>query len=415
MPTVPGQIKIPDTERFRPFSLSEVVERFDSRLSSGNLANYRPAPLGFPNIDDCLGGGLRAEDLALIGGMQNVGKTIVALQVARHLAVAGEVLPILVCYEHSPETLLHRLICHESVDDPESQEPVGLTRAEIEQAVLSYYDQAREPKQFSRLDLGWILSRLPGAERAWFRMRDYLDRLWLVHGDGLETTIDYLYEYVRMAQLMGHHRILLIVDYAQRVPIHPSFGRLELNEAQRIDLIMRGLKGIGLSLGIPVMAVAAADAEGLRQQRIHVENLWGPASVQYEPDVALILNRDTFDDETGNRTVRLAIEKNRHGPSEIEYRHRLHGAYYRLSHTGERVTAEESYQAERLELKSRQRQADRASLDPLVAMLLVAALQQPDRQENDDSVVNLLQQVLSAEDGGAGMLDKIAERLEVLK
>jgi predicted ATP-dependent serine protease len=79
MPTVPGEIKIPDTERYRPFSLSEVVEMFDSRLRSGNLENYRPAPLGFPQIDACLGGGLRAEDLALVGGMQNVGKTILAL------------------------------------------------------------------------------------------------------------------------------------------------------------------------------------------------------------------------------------------------------------------------------------------------------------------------------------------------
>lgn len=242
MPTVPGQIKIPNTERYRPFSLAEVVERFDGRLHSGNLENYRPAPLGFPQIDDCLGGGLRAEDLALVGGMQNVGKTIVALQVARNLAVAGQVLPILVCYEHSPETLLHRLICQESVDNPEGPEPLGVTRTEIEQAVLDYYDHMLGSKELNRLDLGWILNRIPAAERAWFRMRDYLDRMWLVYGDGLETTIDYLYEYVRMAQLMGHHRVLLIVDYAQRIPVHPGIGRLEWGETQRIDLIMRGLR-----------------------------------------------------------------------------------------------------------------------------------------------------------------------------
>jgi hypothetical protein len=162
--------------------------------------------------------------------------------------------------------------------------------------------------------LGWILNRIPAAERAWFRMRDYLERMWLVYGDGLEATIDYLYEYVRMAQRMGHHRVMLIVDYAQRVPIRPSVGYLELNEMQRIGLIMRGLKGIAMSLGVPVLAVAAADAEGLRQQRIHFENLWGPATVQYEPDVALILNRDTLDDETGARAVRAAL-----------HRHALHG------------------------------------------------------------------------------------------
>jgi replicative DNA helicase len=381
-------------------------------LRSGNLENYRPAPLGFPQIDACLGGGLRAEDLALVGGMQNVGKTIVALQVARNLAVTGKVLPILVCYEHSQETLLHRLICQESVDDPEGQESGGVTRAEIEKAVLGYCDHVRDSRELNGLDLGWILNHIPAAERAWFRMRDYLDRMWLVYGDGLETTIDYLYEYVRMAQRMGHHRVMLVVDYAQRVPIRPSVGYLELNETQRIDLIMRGLKGIAMSLGVPVLAVAAADADGLRQQRIHFENLWGPATVQYEPDVALILNRDTLDNETSARTVRLAVEKNRHGPSEVEYRHRIHGAYYRLSREGEQITAEESYQAERIAMRTRRQAADRPGLNPLAAMLFLSALGRHDGKETEASLLNLLRRAALAEDGGAAILDEIAERLD---
>lgn len=411
MPAVPGAIKIPNTERYSPLNLAEVVERFDVRLRSGNLENYRPAPLGFPQIDACLGGGLRAEDLMLVGGMQNVGKTIVALQVARNLAASGQVLPIMVCYEHSQETLLHRLVCLESVDDPDSPTPVGITRADIESAVLAYYDTIRDPVERRKLDLGWILNRLPAAERAWFRMRDYLDRLWLVHGDGLETTLDYLREYVQMAQIMGHTRVMLIVDYAQRIPIRPTFGRIELSEAMRIDLVMRGLKGIGMTLGVPVLAVAAADAEGLRQQRIHFENLWGPATVQYEPDVALILNRDSLDDATAARTVRLAIEKNRHGPSEVEYRHRLHGAYYRLGHEGERVEADESFQAERTGLRTQHKASARPGLDPLVAMLFLSALGHRNGTGEGEAVQCLLQQAMQSEDGGAGMLAEIAERL----
>lgn len=348
MPAVPGSIHLPNTDAFRPLNLGEVVERFDARLRSGNLENYRPASLGFPQIDACLGGGLRAEDLMLVGGMQNVGKTIFALQVARNLAASGQVLPIMVCYEHGPETLLHRLLCMESVDDPRSPNPNGITRAEIELAVLAYYDATRDSEEHRKLDLDWILNRLPAAERAWFRMRDYLDRLWLVHGDGLETTLEYLNEYARMAERLGHRRVMLIVDYAQRVPIRPAFGYAEASEAQRIDRVMRGLKSLAIHLGIPVLAVAAADAEGLRQQRIHFENLWGPATVQYEPDVALILNRDALDEKTGERWVRLAIEKNRHGPSEMEFRHRLDGAHYRLSGEGQNVDASESYQGERI-------------------------------------------------------------------
>jgi len=232
--------------------------------------------------------------------------------------------------------------------------PLGMTRAQIEATVLACYDRVSDPAAGRKLDLDWILQNIPGVERAWYRMRDYLWRLWLVQGDGLETTSHHLHEYVRMAQQLGFGRVMLIVDYAQRVPLPPTVGGVELTEAQRIDLVMRGLKGIGMKLGVPILAVAAADAEGLRQRRIHVEDLWGPATVQYEPDVALILNRDLLDGATDERWVRLAIEKNRHGPGEVEFRHRLNGAYYCFSPKGERIAADESFQIERVKLRERQ-------------------------------------------------------------
>ena len=352
MPDIPRDLPaLPDGAR--PLNLAEAIGDFDRRLQAGRLENYRPAPLGFPEIDACLGGGLHAEDLVLLGGVQNIGKTIMALQTARNMARSGEILPIMVCYEHGPDTLLHRLICMESIEDPDDPHPQGVTRAEIEQAVLGYYDSQKEKEQVAPLDLQWVLEQLPGAESAWYRMRDYLRNLWLVRGDGLDTTLARLEDYVHMAFLLGFRRVVLIVDYAQRVPVR-ALEAGQLTEMQRIDLVMRGLKGIGLKLGVPVLAVAAADAEGLRKQRIHVENLWGPSTVQYEPDVALILNRERFDgQEGGARTVRLAIEKNRSGPSEVEFSHRLHGAYFCLAQHGERVTAAESFQTERITLRAR--------------------------------------------------------------
>lgn len=412
MPDVPREIAtLPGAAR--PLNLAEVIREFDVRLQNGQLENYRPAPLGFPEIDECLGGGLHAEDLALLGGVQNVGKTIAALQAARNMAVAGEVLPVMVCYEHGPQTLLHRLICLESVDDPDAPSPQGVTRAQIENAVLAYYDTVKKGGGHERLDLQWVIERLPGAERAWYRMRDYLKRLWLVQGDGLDTTVARLQDYVRMAQLMGFPRVVLIVDYAQRVPVRALEAGLDLTELQRIDLVMRGLKGIGLKLGVPVLAVAAADAEGLRQQRIHVENLWGPSTVQYEPDVALILNRDRLDGESGQRTVRLAIEKNRSGPSEVEFRHQLHGAYYCLSRHGERVTDEESFQAERVALRTRQQSNGRPGLDPTVATLLLAAMEkvvQADEEGAEVQLLRLFKRALLGDDGGASLMGEVAER-----
>jgi replicative DNA helicase len=369
MPTVPPNIQLPPTILFRPLDLGEVIADFDFDLRTGKLACYRPTPLGFPLIDQALGGGLRAEDLVLVGGMQNVGKTIFALQVARNLAAAGEVLPIVVCYEHSPRVLLHRLLCLESAIDTEG-EAGGTTRSEIETAILAYYDQVPSPQVREALGLQWLLENVPGMDRAWRRIRRYLPRLWLVRGDGLDTTDDKLAEYVRMAQQLGFQRVVLIVDYAQRVPLRPRLNGIHLDELQRIDLVMRGLKGIAQQFNIPVLAVAAADADGLRRQRIHFEDLWGDSVTQYEPDTALILNRDTVDAAQGVRTVRLAIEKNRNGPSEVEFRHQLHGKYFYLSPVGEPVNAEESYQAERVELRLQKKAAPDAALTAMLGHLL---------------------------------------------
>jgi replicative DNA helicase len=351
MPVIPRSIQLPNTDRHRPWTLLESVQRFEDRIKAGSLDLYRPIPLGLPEIDSCLGGGVHAEDLVLVGGMQNIGKTIVGLQAALSIAAGGHALPIVVCYEHGLDTLLHRLICLASVDDPDSPSPTGVTRTEIETTVLAYYDQAQTDEAKRELDMDWILRRLPTVERAWWRLRDCLDRLWLVHGDSLDTTLEHLERYVETARYYGHRRVVLIVDYAQRVPLSPSLLHLGLGESQRIDLIMRSLKSLAINHGITVVAIAAADAEGLRRQRIHVENLWGPATVQYEPDVSLILNRDTIDRVDGERWVRVAIEKNRHGPSELEFRHRLHGAFYHMSPHGEVVADEDSYQSERIPLR----------------------------------------------------------------
>lgn len=415
---------VPETQR--PETLLEAFTDFDKRLRDGRLERYRPAPLGFPLIDQALGGGAQMEDLILIGGMQNVGKTILALQAGKNMADTSDVLVIKVCYEHGPQTLLLRLLCQESIADPDDPHPTGITRDQIQAVVIEHYEKVArgeirvDPTRPFNVD--WLADRLPALGRAWqTRMSNYMERLWLVQGDGIHTTVDRLERYVQMAEAKGYRRIVLIVDYAQRVPFHSAgISSVELTEGQRIDLVMRGLKGLALNLQLPVIAVAAADAEGLRRQRIHVENLWGPSTVQYEPDTVIILNRDELDTATGRKTVRVAIEKNRSGPSEIEFRHQLHGAYYCLSRTGTPVPDEESFQAERIGLRAKKQKPDTAGLTPTTALLLLLALERLGPSQAKDTgdksrerLQSVLRAALSAEDGGQGVVDFLLEFLSL--
>ena len=331
-----------------PQTLGDVVNDLDRRLREGRLEDYLPIPTGFTPLDEYLGGGLHAEDLTLIGGMQNIGKTVAVLQMARNIASSGRALAVVVCYEHSPLYLLHRLLCLESIDPTSSEVSGGVTRDAISAAVV---EGLRGGEQVA---FDWLLDRVPGAQVAWQSMAGYLEGLWLVLGDGLKTTVDVLGLYVELALERGYRDVVLFVDYLQIVPVRPSLTGERYGDTQRISVVMKALKTTALQHHVPVVAVAAAGEEALRQQRVHLENLWGPSLVQYEPDVALILNRGELPvGAEKTRSVRWAIEKNRSGPSEVEMEMVLHGPYYAFNPVGRLVSAEESYQRERVALRER--------------------------------------------------------------
>jgi replicative DNA helicase len=328
-----------------PQTLGAVVDDLDQRLRSGRVEDYRPIATGFVPLDEYLGGGLHAEDLVLIGGIQNVGKTVLVLQAARNIARKGRALPVVVCYEHSPLYLVHRLVCLESIDHSSSRAVGGVTRDAISAAVVDGLERGE------RVSLDWLLATVPGADAAWARISGYLEGLWLVLGDGLRTTDEVLDQYVQLAFAQGYSEVVLFVDYLQIVPVRPSLAGDRYDDVQRISAVMKALKATALRHHVPVVAVAAADEEAVRQQRVHLENLWGPSLVQYQPDVALILNRGGLvSGEERSKPVRVAIEKNRGGPSEVEMEFVLHGPYYAFNPTGQLVSAEDSYQQERVAL-----------------------------------------------------------------
>lgn len=325
-----------------PQTLGDVVDDLDQRLREGSIEDYLPVPTGFYPFDECLGGGLHSEDLWLVGGIQNVGKTVGVLQMARNIAASGRALSILVCYEHSPQYLLHRLLCLESIDPTVSKAEGGITRDAINDTVVGGFRNG-DPVSFT-----WLLDNLPRAQEVWQeKIQGYLEGLWLVLGDGRKTTVDVLEAYVELAREQGYRDVVLFVDYLQIVPVRPSITGERYDDTQRINLVMKALKTISLKFHVPVVAVAAADEEALRQQRVHLENLWGSSLVQYQPDGALIMNRGRLSTES-SYTVRWSIEKNRHGPSEVEFEMTLHGPYYAFNPIGRLVEAEESYQQARV-------------------------------------------------------------------
>ena len=343
-----------------PLNLNEAAESVAGYIGRGDISIFEPVQTGFPILDQLLGGsddmqgGFYPEDLWLIAGAQGIGKTSLALQMAHNMGSQG-VLALFVCFEHTPITLWERMICQASGyinklgQGGNDKELVSITDLrKIYRSMIEDY----EGQDFSQEKLiDELLSHLPAPKKLWAEFTKSAAHVWLIKGDLLYTTPAALEAYVKMAKEEGHRRMVLFVDYVQRIPVPPQHGRL-LETHERIEFALRALKGIAMTHMIPVVGVSAADAEGLRGGRIHLENMWGNATMQYEPDGALVLNKDHTED--GVEQVRLAIEKSRRGESEIEIRYPFKGSVYSFGREGIRIPDDQSWQSERATLKPKE-------------------------------------------------------------
>jgi hypothetical protein len=78
------------------------------------------------------------------------------------------------------------------------------------------------------------------------------------------STIDNLRSLVAEHRGPEGRRLVLFVDYLQKVPVIPE----PTEEAEKVTRIVGGLKDIALALEIPVVAIVAADREGLKAKRL---------------------------------------------------------------------------------------------------------------------------------------------------
>ena len=277
-----------------PKSAFDVSIAFDAHLQAARAVDYLPLPTGFTELDEMLGGGLHPESLMLVGGPPGAGKTIFALQVARNIAAMHDALACVLCFEHSEVQLYQRLLCMESALGDASEN--GITLDDM-RAVMGERDAS----------LQRLLDTSPSARAAWSRLVMYWERLFLVKGHPTKTTLHVLEMYLAHLQARGA-RVVLFVDYLQKVPV--AYTGVELAPEKQTRLVTEGLKNLALAQRVPIVAIAAADTDGLKNERVRFQDLWGGSSVQYEPDAALMLNRGANENE-----IVLSVGKNRMGPT----------------------------------------------------------------------------------------------------
>jgi replicative DNA helicase len=300
-----------------PRTLLDVSIEFDTHIKSGKVAGYKPIPTGFEQLDTYLGGGLVPESLMLVGGPPGTGKTIFVLQAARNIAAMAknnQTAACVVCFEHGEVYLYHRLLCMESVL---GESETGLTMDDIRRAALN--------TEGEEAGIASLLRASDAAKDAWSRITQYWERLYLIKGHPVKTTLNVLDTYLTRLRSQ-FTTVVLFVDYLQKAPVF-SAG-VELTPERQIRTVTEGLKNLALAHSVLIVAVAAADAEGLKGACVRFEDLWGGSSVNYEPDVALMLNPARQAEQTRGAKVMFSIEKNRLGPTGVEWAQVLRGQHF---------------------------------------------------------------------------------------
>jgi replicative DNA helicase len=308
-----------------PRSAVDVLVEVNDRVQTGQLGEYEPIPTGLVPVDRTIGGGIKPGELMLIGGAQGTGKTTMALQMARNIAASGQAFVLYVCFEHDEADLLNRLIAMESVLPHLPHKAGAIKIQDVRRELLggSLVQAGQVDDGGKRPDLADNARLRPALQR----VARYGQNLFFMRGSQTASTVDNLRELVRLHRDRNpEQRLVVVVDYLQKVPQVPEPS----NESEKVTYVVNGLKDIALSEGVPVIAIVAADKEGLKAARLRNYHLRGSSALNYEADIILILNEkyqivakvniefNPYQAQRFRDWIILSIEKNRSGLDNID-------------------------------------------------------------------------------------------------
>lgn len=272
------------TQNFMPVhaSLEDAFLRIEKL--SRHEGETRGVPTGFPDLDNYLAG-LQKSDLILLAARPSLGKTSLALDIARNVGIQAKVPVGVFSLEMSREQLVDRLIA--------AQADVDLWR--IRTGSLS---SKGDDNDFLRIQnaLG-TLSEAP----------IYID-------DTPSPTIIQMRAMARRLQA-EHNLGLIVIDYLQLIQPRTHSD----NIVQQVTEISRSLKTLARELNVPVLALSQLSraVEQRSPQIPRLSDLRESGSLEQDSDVVLFIYREDKDKEDSpNRNIaEIHIAKHRNGPT----------------------------------------------------------------------------------------------------
>ncbi len=262
--------------------LDEAWERIE-RLHKGDGA-LRGVPTGFPDLDNCLGG-LQKSNLVVLASRPSLGKTSLAINIARNAALEAKVPVGIFSLEMSREEIIDRLIAAEAGVD------------------------------LWKLRTGRM--RSDGLENDFVRVRDAMETLSsapIYMDDSPSPTVTEIRAKARRLQA-EHGLELMIIDYLQLIKGQAGVE----SRVQEVSEISRALKGMAKELNVPVLAVSQLSrGVEMRHPAIpRLSDLRESGSIEQDADVVMFIYREDKDKRNTDRKniAEIHIEKHRNGPT----------------------------------------------------------------------------------------------------
>jgi replicative DNA helicase len=256
------------------------------------------------------------------------------LQMARNVAMLPDHYAFYISFEHSETHLLDRLICLESIDPTSDEYQRGLRMNELRSVVLSQLGRIGANEKSG---LYKILQSNPLTTRSLEMLRRYANRLLVMKANASRTSLKIIEYLAQQLVTAAGGNVVIFVDYLQKVNIHPQRS---IDENDKVTIIAEGLKDLATSLNIPVVSIVAADREGLKAKRLHLHHLRGSSALDYECDIAVIMNNkfrilskthlefNLYKAESYRDWVVFTLEKNRAGRAMIDLEFQLRAEHF---------------------------------------------------------------------------------------
>jgi replicative DNA helicase len=242
----------------------------------------RGVPTGFTELDNKLAG-LQKSDLIILAARPSMGKTSLALDIARKAAVNHKIPVAVFSLEMSSQQLVDRMLAAES--------HVDAWKLRTGHNLSVEHDFKAIGDAIARLsDAPIYIDDQPGNNI--LKMRAVARRLKNEKGLGL-----------------------IVIDYLQLMI--PTNARANDNLVQQVTEISRSLKTLARELDVPVLALSQLSrAVEQRGGKPRLSDLRDSGSIEQDADVVMFIHREIDQDQGGRKDeAEIMIEKHRNGPT----------------------------------------------------------------------------------------------------